>query len=156
MLAFKILSMLWPFIKEMLFGQMTAAQILKQHKKLVAVVVVTGLLFASNVFLTKRLVGISHDYIVLKKKYEELEKATNKKAVPELRPPLPNQAALKATVETMPEFRAAPTKRREVKKPQKAPPSSKELERRRYEQLHKSLTELQNDRPAVPGLEPQN
>jgi len=146
MLVFKILSMLWPFIKEMLFGQKTMAQILKEHKGLVAVGLISGMLLVTNVFLMKRIVVISHDYITLRKKYETLVNAPPTLiAAPVVQP-----TAVPAVTYVPPKVEPTATKPHKTKKPVAAVPKKKKTNER-YERLQKSFIELQShDSEPVP------
>ena len=152
MLVFKILTMLWPFIKEMLFGQKTVAQILKEHKGLVVVVVITGLLLMTNMFLMKRIVAISHDYITLQKKYAQLESAQNHPVLVAK----PTQVTAKPpAVETLPTMVKGPSV---AKKPPKRKVVKKETKKEadeRYKRLKKSFEELQKNEHYTPP-EPEN
>jgi hypothetical protein len=137
--AFKILTMLWPFIKEMLFGQKTVRQILQEHRGTVAVMVVIAALLAANLFITNRLVVISHDYLLLQKKYKTLEENQPKTLVVQV--PVPTPAPIAVVTPTRP---ATENKPKKTKKPSVSEQSKKDASER-YRRLQKSLTALKND-----------
>jgi len=129
--AFKILTMLWPFVKEMLFGQKKAGQILTEHKAMVAMMVLIVASVALNAFLIKRVVGISQEYLILKKHVKEVESAPipikEKKEIPAMITP-PRQSN-----DSHPEVKVTPV----VVTPKK------KRDARRYRQLQNSFTTIQ-------------
>lgn len=72
---FKILAMIWPFVREMFFGNKNLRQILKENKFRVVVLVILTSSMGLNYFLSHRVVLISRDYLELKEKYQALEGA---------------------------------------------------------------------------------
>lgn len=145
--AFKILTMLWPFIKEMLFGQKTMRQILKEHKGTVAATIIVAAVVVTNLFIFNRLIVISNDYLTLQKKYAVLEKAHAKAIVvqaprPVMKPPPAVTAPAMMPVAPV----AKPNK---PKKPIKAAPPKKPTDER-YHRIKESFIELQEGDPPEP------
>ena len=134
LMTFKILTMLWPFIREMIFGKKSATQILKEHKTWIVVFMVVAFLLSTDLFLTKRLVGISQDYIVLEKKYKEL--ASSRKI------PVADGKPVSQAVKTLPtpEPTTAVLPQATVVKRAASTHSTA-----RYQRLQKSLSDMQRD-----------
>lgn len=137
---FKILAMIWPFVREMFFGNKNLRQILKENKFRVVVLVILVSSMGLNYFLSHRVVLISRDYLELKEKYQALEGA---KKVPVAQGQEVKQKVEKASP---PEKRDVPTspehveKPHAVKKPQKKPvPPKPASSATRYQQLQESL-----------------
>jgi hypothetical protein len=65
----KILAFLWPFIKEMVLGDKTLREALKDNKKKVLLALMILASIGLNFFTISRLVIISKDHVVLQKKY---------------------------------------------------------------------------------------
>lgn len=73
MSAFKLISFLFPFIKEMVLGEKTVRDALKTNKMKVVVLVIIMLSFILNVYFLPKLIRISADYVRLERKYKALE-----------------------------------------------------------------------------------
>ncbi len=74
MLAIKILSFLWPFIKEMVLGKHTLIEAIRKNAKRFFFMSAFFASIGLNILMIPRLVQISNDYINLNKKYEAILK----------------------------------------------------------------------------------
>lgn len=73
MSAFKLITFLFPFIKEMVLGEKTIREALRTNKMRVFLIGLILLSFFLNIVLVPKLVRISADYVILDRKYKELE-----------------------------------------------------------------------------------
>lgn len=73
MLFLKILSMLWPFIKEVALGDKTVMETFRTNKmKFVGIAIIVASL-GLNYFAVSKIITISRDHIALMKKYKAME-----------------------------------------------------------------------------------
>lgn len=73
MLFLKILSMLWPFIKEAVLGDKTVMETFRTNKmKFVGVFIIIASL-GLNYFVVSKIIFISREHIALLKKYKAME-----------------------------------------------------------------------------------
>lgn len=89
MSAFKLITFLFPFIKEMILGEKTIKEALKTNKMRVFLIGLILLSFFLNMFTIPKLVKISADYVILDRKYKELDerfKGLNQSAHPVAKP----------------------------------------------------------------------
>jgi hypothetical protein len=92
----KIISFLWPFLKEVILGDRTIREALRHH---VGRILLIGLILLSvglNFLTVPKLLSISYEYIELKRKYEQLSKARGvdpPAQPPALRPEQPTETA---------------------------------------------------------------
>ncbi|MDR3392327.1 MAG: hypothetical protein P4L77_11395 [Sulfuriferula sp.] len=73
MSAFKLISMLFPFIKEMVLGEKTVREAFKTNKMRVFMLGLIMFVFFGFAFTLPKLIRISADYVMLEKKYNTLE-----------------------------------------------------------------------------------
>jgi len=136
LMAFKILTMLWPFVRELLFGQKTPRQIVREHKIMVVVVAFLAASLVMNVFITQRLVAISHDYIALQKKYKALEGSRQHPVTPSNNQPVA-MVEQRIDVASVP-----PPPPRTTKKPVPVT-APEESVSDRYHRLHRAFQEIE-------------
>lgn len=89
MSAFKLITFIFPFIKEMILGEKTIKEALKTNKMRVFLIGLILLSFFLNMFTIPKLVRISADYVILDRKYKELEdkfKGINQSSHPIVKP----------------------------------------------------------------------
>lgn len=106
MSAFKLLTFLFPFIKEMILGEKTIKEALKTNKMRVFLIGLILLSFFLNMFTIPKLVRISADYVILDRKYKELEdkyKGINQSSHPVVKPSTVPQAPPKNITKTEPD-----------------------------------------------------
>jgi outer membrane biosynthesis protein TonB len=80
---------LFPFIKEMILGEKSIKEALKTNKMRVFLIGLILLSFFLNMFTLPKLVKISADYVILDRKYKELEdkyKGINQSSHPVVKP----------------------------------------------------------------------
>lgn len=65
----KVLAFLWPFIKEMVLGDKTLKEAIKDNKKKVLLALMILASIGLNFFAISRLVVVSKDFVVLQKKH---------------------------------------------------------------------------------------
>jgi uncharacterized protein YueI len=70
MWIFKILTFLWPFIKELVLGEKTVRQAIKSNRWKLVLTIVICISFVVNLLAVPRLVVMANDYVKLNKKYE--------------------------------------------------------------------------------------
>lgn len=140
---FKILAMIWPFVREMFFGNKNLRQILKENKLRVVVLVILTSSMGLNYFLSHRVVLISRDYLELKEKYQALEGA---KKVPVAQGQEVKQKVEKEAPAVKRDVTPSPTPVEEphaVKHPRKKPaPKKPTASADRYQQLQDSLNAI--------------
>lgn len=73
MSAFKLISMLFPFIKEMVLGEKTVREAFKTNKMRVFMLGLIMFVFFGFAFTLPKLIRISADYVMLERKYNTLE-----------------------------------------------------------------------------------
>lgn len=73
MSAFKLITFLFPFVKEMLLGEKTIREALKTNKMRVFLIGLILLSFFLNMTVIPRMIRISADYVLLDRKYKDLE-----------------------------------------------------------------------------------
>jgi hypothetical protein len=79
MLAWKTVTLLWPFLKELFLGKKTLREALKTNKGRVFVILgIIGSVIL-NVWLVPNIVRISADYVDLKHRYDDLKKSDDTK-----------------------------------------------------------------------------
>lgn len=69
----KILTFLWPFVKELTLGDKTLLEALKTNKKKVFFAAVVMLSFAINIFVVPKLVAISNSHVILQREHDALK-----------------------------------------------------------------------------------
>lgn len=70
MWIFKILTFLWPFIKELVLGEKTVRQAIRSNRWKLVLTIVICISFVVNLLAVPRLVVMANDYVKLNKKYE--------------------------------------------------------------------------------------
>jgi hypothetical protein len=95
MSSYKLISLLFPFIKEMVLGEKSLREALKTNKMRVFLVFLIMFSFFCNVFFTPKLIRVSADLVILEKKYKELQ--AEKTVCPE--PPKPSVEHKRQVVE---------------------------------------------------------
>lgn len=73
MSAFKLISFLFPFLREMVLGEKTVREALKTNKMRVVMLGLILLVFFGFAFTLPKLIRISADYVMLERKYNTLE-----------------------------------------------------------------------------------
>jgi uncharacterized membrane protein len=73
MLAWKTITLLWPFLKELFLGKKTLREALKTNKGRVFLIMMIIGSVVMNVWLIPNIVRISADYVDLKHKYDALK-----------------------------------------------------------------------------------
>jgi hypothetical protein len=63
----KVLTLLWPFIKDMVLGDKTLAEAIKDNKKKVMLALMILFSLGLNFFLVSRLIIVSQNYVTLEK-----------------------------------------------------------------------------------------
>lgn len=137
---FKILTTIWPFIREMFFGNKTMAEIIKDNKFRVLMLAIITASMTLNYFLTSRTVAISRDYLVLKAEYEALKSSkktpvTHSQEVKQPVPPSPSiivAPPLPTTMVSPPTSHAA----------KHASPKRRDDSAARYQKLQKTLADI--------------
>lgn len=80
----KVLAFLWPFIKEMVLGDKTLKEAIKDNKKKVLLALLIMVSVGMNFFTISRLVVVSQNYINVEKKYlTAIKPATDHPAIVE-------------------------------------------------------------------------
>lgn len=74
MSAFKLITFLFPFLREMVLGNKTIREAVKTNKTRVLMLLLTCLVFFGFIFETPKLIKISAEYVILEKKYDEMSK----------------------------------------------------------------------------------
>lgn len=73
MSAFKLISFLFPFLKEMMLGEKTVREAFKTNKMRVVMLGLILLVFFGFAVTVPKLIRISADYVMLERKYHTLE-----------------------------------------------------------------------------------
>jgi type II secretory pathway component PulC len=73
MLIIKIIQALWPFIKEMVLGDKTVAQVVKNNKSKLLFILLIFSSISLNVFAVPRMVAMAKTYLELVQKHKETE-----------------------------------------------------------------------------------
>jgi hypothetical protein len=73
MLFMKIMSLLWPFIKEVVLGEKTVLETFKTNKKKLFGIALIIASIGLNYFAVSKVIVVSREYITLMKKYKALE-----------------------------------------------------------------------------------
>jgi hypothetical protein len=104
----KILTFLWPFVKELTLGDKTLIEALKTNKKKVFFAALVMLSFAINIFVVPKLVAISNNHVILQREHDALKAKCEapktspiKGGTPVHEEVAPSRAPVK-TVETLP------------------------------------------------------
>jgi hypothetical protein len=87
MLAWKTITLLWPFLKELFLGKKTLREALKTNKGRVFVILAVIGSVIMNVWLVPNTMRISLDYVELKHKYDDLKKSDDEKQPAPATPP---------------------------------------------------------------------
>lgn len=69
---FKLLTYIWPFVKELMLGDKTLVEAFKTNKKKVFMTVIIMLSFAINIFIIPKLLTISGQHVILQREHEKL------------------------------------------------------------------------------------
>jgi hypothetical protein len=138
---FKILTTIWPFIREMFFGNKTMAEIIKDNKFRVLMLALITASMTLNYFLTSRTVAISRDYLVLKAEYEALKssKKTPVTQSQEVKHQIPLPAPV-AVAQSQP-VNIPPPRPASHAIPH-APPKRRDDSAARYQKLQKTLADI--------------
>lgn len=93
--SYKLISLLFPFVKEMVLGEKTLREALKTNKMRVFLIFLIMFSFFCNIFFIPKLIRVSTDWVILEKKYKELQH--EKQICPE--PPKPSVEHKRVIVE---------------------------------------------------------
>lgn len=117
---FKILTFMWPFVKEMLLEDKTVIEAFKTNKKKVLLAAVVMLSFAINAFVIPRLITISKNHVILQREHEKLVAVMSElKSVDQLngrKPTAPIEDPPRRVAETAPEAQPNAQKKPEPNK----------------------------------------
>jgi hypothetical protein len=93
MSSFKLIALLFPFVKEMILGEKTIREAIRTNKMRVFLIGLILLSFFLNLVVIPKLVKISADYVMLDRRYKDLEQKSsssithpNPRAQPEKKP----------------------------------------------------------------------
>lgn len=101
MLAWKTITLLWPFLKELFLGKKTLSEALKTNKGRVFLMAAIIGSVAMNLWLVPNIVRISTDYVELKHKYDDLKTTADDR--PRIETPAPAPPVKKYTSIVQPE-----------------------------------------------------
>lgn len=89
MSSFKLIAFLFPFVKEMILGEKTIREAIRTNKMRVFLIGLILLSFFLNIVFIPKLVKISADYVILDRKYKEMDQhATKLSSHPVIQPPV--------------------------------------------------------------------
>lgn len=157
MSAFKLITFIFPFIKEMILGEKTIKEALKTNKMRVFLIGLILLSFFLNMFTIPKLVKISADYVILDRKYKELDerfKGVHQSPHPVSKPPVEPEKKKEEPVVPQeatpqyPPYEPVPTPPAEQPAPADVPPDHKRQNRRQKpEPTHKPRIDKNGNTP---------
>lgn len=135
---FKIIPYIWPFIREMVFGNKPILKAMRDNKKKVFFAMLILFSFGLNFVAVPRLVTMSMQYIALDKRYKELD-AKYKAVESSAKHPKANGTEQQVVVK-VPE--TVKTPERTVKQMKKLPPVKPTPRPNRVNEIHQDFARL--------------